>query len=793
MPSDPTSNQFINYNGVQSNGSALNGSSMMVPHYAPIAPQPEPQNDDSDDEISLLQILAVLRRRFPILATASIASMAALLTLILIRPPGYEGTFQLLVEPVTKGSRLADSLTSDTLQTLQPLTGKVDASGSSLDYISQITVLKSETLLEPTIQKIQVQYRDIDYKTLMKRLKISRPKDSKVLEVTYEGRDRDEIKFVLQQLYEAFIQYSISDRQTNLKRGVEFVSKQIDRQRQDVASLEGQLERFRRQNNLVDPKTVSEGISKQLQAAMAEQKDTEIKLASAKTLYQNLQAQTGMKPEGAIDVATLSEAPLYQSQLAKLREIDNKIAIESARFTAITPSVQALQDQRQELLPLLQAEAQRVMGAKIGSAQQAESIRFQGTVGRELTKQLVEASNQIQVLETQRIGIAQAIGTIQQQTQGMAGVARQYGQIYRDLEIATGSLGRLMMTKDNLQLESARQIAPWELISKLDNANSDNIVSKSNTGILMLLAALASLIVGLAAALIAEQLDRVFHTVEELKELQFPCLGAIPFNKALDQDMALQVGRLAKPSPEIASLTVRDRKNRRYMTTFMEAFYSLDANIRLLGSDDRIRNVTITSTTPADGKSTISTHLAWAAVTLGRKVLIIDTDMRRPQVHLWFGVNNLRGLSNVMTSDVDVKQLIQESPQDANLHILTAGPMPPSPGRLLSSKKMGYMMQELQQEYDLIICDAPPVLGFADAKLTAANTDGIILVVGIGKTDRNNLMQALDEIKTSSQTQILGLVANGIKNSVTTGYYYDHYYNQPVEVSSNELMETTRR
>jgi polysaccharide biosynthesis transport protein len=109
---------------------------------------------------------------------------------------------------------------------------------------------------------------------------------------------------------------------------------------------------------------------------------------------------------------------------------------------------------------------------------------------------------------------------------------------------------------------------------------------------------------------------------------------------------------------------------------FMESFYSLDANLRLLSADSPIKSITVTSTTPADGKSTISSHLAWAAVTMGRKVLLIDTDLRRPQAHLWFGVSNLRGLSNAITSDTDILDLIQESPQDANLHVLAAGPRP---------------------------------------------------------------------------------------------------------------------
>jgi capsular exopolysaccharide synthesis family protein len=234
----------------------------------------------------------------------------------------------------------------------------------------------------------------------------------------------------------------------------------------------------------------------------------------------------------------------------------------------------------------------------------------------------------------------------------------------------------------------------------------------------------------------------------------------------------MSVGQLADET------TVQKMSNRthRDQMMFLEAFYSLDANIRLLSSDHPIRAITISSTSPSDGKSTISSHLAWAAVTMGRKVLVIDTDMRRPQAHLWFGVQNLRGLSNAITSDVEVRSLIQESPQDPNLHVLSAGPMPPAPGRLLASKKMQMIVQEMADEYDLVICDAPPIQGFADAKLTAACTDGLLLVLGLGKTDRGNFAQIMQDLENSSPAPVLGLVANGMKRS--TSNHYQHYYNR---------------
>jgi polysaccharide biosynthesis transport protein len=166
---------------------------------------------------------------------------------------------------------------------------------------------------------------------------------------------------------------------------------------------------------------------------------------------------------------------------------------------------------------------------------------------------------------------------------------------------------------------------------------------------------------------------------------------------------------------------------------------------------------------------------------MGRKVLLIDTDLRRPQVHRWFGLPNLRGLSNAITSDADIHDLIQESPQDANLCLLAAGPLPPSPGRLLSSNKMRSLIQQMTEEYDLVICDAPPVV-FADAKLTAAHTDGILMVVGVGKTDRTHVLQALADLKGNAQCPMLGIVANGVKSSASaSSYYYQRYYEQQPE------------
>ena len=123
----------------------------------------------------------------------------------------------------------------------------------------------------------------------------------------------------------------------------------------------------------------------------------------------------------------------------------------------------------------------------------------------------------------------------------------------------------------------------------------------------------------------------------------------------------------------------------------------------------------------------------------------------------------------------DLDDVIQRSPIEENLYILTAGQIPPDPTPLISSKKMQNLVKELEESFDLVIFDMPPILGLADAKILAPLTDGMLFVVGLSKTERSMLKSVLDSIKIS-RANVLGIVANGVKNYATTANYYRNYY-----------------
>ncbi|MGB3204897.1 MAG: polysaccharide biosynthesis tyrosine autokinase [Crinalium sp.] len=731
-------------------------------------------NDTDQEDLNLRRLLTVMRRRALIIASVASVVTAAVVFQTLRQTPIYEGRFQVLVEPVTAAQSKLDQLTA--------LAGSDANQGASLDYETQIEVLRSTKLMSPIVAQINATYPDVSYDSLVRsnQLGISRLQETKILEVSYRDPDPKKVKFVLEQVAEGYLRYSLDEQQSSVIQGTRFVEGQLPVLRQRVDKLQTQLQVFRQQNNLLDPQTQAQDMSTRMSSVDQQRLDTQVKLNETRTLYVNLQNQLGLAPSQAIASTALSEAPGYQNLLNQLQQVETKIAIELSRFTEESPTVQALRDQQRNLLPLLGQEARKVLGKNFSSPSLEQTSPNSIRLG--LTQQLVEATNQIRVLEVRYAAISQAQAMLAQQVQQLPVIARQYTDLDRELKVATESLNRFLGVRETLEIEASQKVLPWQLILP---PKQPNFPIPLNTERNIILGAIAGMLLGIGAALFAERLDNVFHTPDEIKDAtRLPLIGVIPFNKQLKQ---------MQPAAEMAamaSLKDRDRTSshnssqaRWYNSSpFLESFRSLQTNLRFLGSDQPIHSIVISSTLPSDGKSTVSTNLAQAAAAMGQKVLLVDADMRRPQVHNVLGLENHEGLSDVISTEVNPKEVIQQLPMWEHLYVLTAGQMPPDPTRLLSSKKMLSLMEEFKAEFDLIIYDTPPILGLADGRILSVNTDGIVVVVGLGRTDRSMLMEALDGLKISN-APILGVVANGLKNYTTNAYYsYQGYYNAKPEV-----------
>jgi succinoglycan biosynthesis transport protein ExoP len=764
---------------------ASNGNGKRLPSIPLMYPTQPP--DNKDDELNLRHLLTVFRRRAVVIVGVTIAMTSGIGFWSFNQQPKYESKFQLLVEPVTEEAKL---------EKLAQVPGFTDSPYSVLDYDTQIQVLRSPNLMTPIIEEIQKRCKqlkkpcsEITYDSLItqNQLKVARLQETKILEVRYRDTDPKLVREVLHQVARGYLRYSLQERQMNLKKGIEFVDSQLPILRTRVDKLQADLQAFRQRNELLDPESQAQQLAMRVNTLEQQKVDTALRLRESQSLYTALTSQLQLSPDRAIATTSLSEAPRYQELLNELQKIEAEIAKQSARFTADNPIIVKLREQQRNLLPMLQAESRRVLGVSV--EQSGVTNDSPSSIRAQLSQQLVDAANQIQVLQMRQRAIAQAEQLLSQEVRQMPVIARQYTDLERELKVATESLNRFLGVREGLQIEVAQKSLPWQIILKPD---VPKFPVSPNTQRNIILGAIAGLLFGTIVALMVERLDNVFHSPDELKDrTKLPLLGVIPYCKQLKQ--MTPVATAAQQMPEQEEDIQSNKKNRRQpqwykASPFLEAFRSLHTNIRFLGSDTPIHSIVISSATPGDGKSTVSVHLAQAAAAMGQRVLLVDADLRLPQVHKILGLENQIGLSNVIATGFTVKQAIQRLPMWDHLYVLTAGQLPPDPTRLLSSKKMHHLMEQFHAVFDLVIYDTPPILGLADGQLLAANTDGVVIIAGLGKTDRAIVMQALDRLKISNAT-VLGVVANGVKGYTTRSYYH---YQQYYAATESEVMKAKK-
>jgi protein-tyrosine kinase len=201
-----------------------------------------------------------------------------------------------------------------------------------------------------------------------------------------------------------------------------------------------------------------------------------------------------------------------------------------------------------------------------------------------------------------------------------------------------------------------------------------------------------------------------------------------------------------------------------------EQYRTVRTNIQFSVVDEEVRSIIVTSPGPGEGKSTTAANLAVVFAQQGKKVLLVDADLRKPTVHYTFRVENIYGLTRVLTKQVALDEAVQLCEVE-NLHILSSGPIPPNPAELLSSRSMKELLEEVYSLYDIVIFDTPPVLAVADAQILSHHVDASILVVSSGKTEQEAALKAKEAL-TVGKSKLLGVVLNGKKRKDHHYYYY---------------------
>jgi capsular exopolysaccharide synthesis family protein len=711
--------------------------------------------DDDEETLDLGWVFAVAFRRLPIIVGSAIILIGLLSSLIIVKSrkviPEYQGGFQLLIEPVTVEGQFARKYISAQATGADINRTRVD--NSSVDYESLIRVLKSPEMIESVTNKLKTRYPHKSWDGLASGLDISRvmyEKDGKeegtrIVKVVYRSVDPENAKLVLDTLTEAYLQYSLQERQISIDQGIQFIEEQLPGLDARFKELQRKRQDFRRDAQIIDVNTTNVQLSIKLRSIQSEILNRRVELSEKKLFYQSLLQNLKDKDYGNI---LDSKHEVYARLLQKYYDLESEVAVESARLVENSLPMQSLLEKQQNMRLLLRQEAERVTSSIFEEVKALES--------------------KIKILEN-------AEEAVKKQLQELPVVASKDTELQQELEVVADTLNDFLKKREALKIDRAQQQVPWQLISQPripeDEQGNPISVTVSSTKRQLAIAVILSSLLSIGVGFIVEVMIKVFHTPQDIKAAtKLPILGVIPFAKKL-KEVAKKPKKLIQ-MPAMAGLQSVGGFNRQegnpgqksncISSSISEAFRSLYTNICLSGFERSFHSLAICSATPGDGKSTIAVNLALTSAAIGQRVLLVDADLRNPKIHLKLGLPNLRGLSDTITTDLSLNDAIQRSHLDDNLFILTAGSVPPDPVKLLSSKKALYLMEQFQAFFDLVIYDTPPVINLADASIIGANTDGAILVVALEKTNSSLVMKALDDFNLSG-TSVLGVVANRIK------------------------------
>jgi non-specific protein-tyrosine kinase len=202
-----------------------------------------------------------------------------------------------------------------------------------------------------------------------------------------------------------------------------------------------------------------------------------------------------------------------------------------------------------------------------------------------------------------------------------------------------------------------------------------------------------------------------------------------------------------------------------------EAYRTLRTNLEFSNLDKALRSLLVTSAGAEEGKSTTLANLAVTIAQSGKRVILVDADLRRPTLHQVFGLKNSVGLSDMVRDDTILANPPTQDTSVPNLKVLTSGQLPPNPAEILGSKRMSEILAALLERADMVLFDAPPVLAVTDAAVLSSKVDGVLLVVSAGKTKRENARRAQVQLQKIN-ANIIGAVLNNTKADAATQYYY---------------------
>jgi capsular exopolysaccharide synthesis family protein len=707
-----------------------------------VDPISELAGDSAGSKIDVRAYWRTIRKRWPFVVLSMIVSTAIAFVYTYRQPKIYEATCQVIIET------MAPQVLPGSKDVVELGTGTYWANKEF--YETQYRIIQSTNVGQRTAEKLGLQY-DPDYagvvgpthdlaalgRVLAGQLTVKPLKDSRLALITATDRKPQRAALIANTVADTYIEYNLDYKLEGARSAMAWLAEQESDLKHQLEDSELKLYQFKKDRNLLAVSLDDKQSMLSQNLASVNQKLTDLRIRIIE-----LDAKRKMIERARANISDEETLPEIRANetIAKLRESFVQLAKDysdlSSKYGPEHPKMKAISAQMASIKDAYQKE----IDAVLVSFEKA----FQELVDNERALKLLAEQQKKEAIELSKLEVDyKPLQRASEQNTKMYGLiaARQ-----KEIDI-TGP----MKTNNVRVLE--RAIVPGAPVRPKPIEN-------------LFVGLLLGLGTGIALAFAIEALDNTLKTQADVEQfLGVSVLGLVPIIGATPGGEAVERG---------------DNLRERDLGVFLdpksvaaECCRSIRTNILFMSPDRPLRTMVVTSPSPQEGKTTTAINLGVTMAEAGGRVLIVDTDMRRPRLHRSFGVPNQTGISTVIVGKATLEEAIKRT-DVPNLDVLTCGPVPPNPSELLHTQRFVSVLRDCAKLYDRVILDSPPTSAVTDPAVLGNLTDGVVMVVKAGETTREAAMHARRQL-ASAKARLFGVVVNAIDFS-NPAYGYEYYY-----------------
>ncbi|NTW48141.1 MAG: polysaccharide biosynthesis tyrosine autokinase [Chlorobiales bacterium] len=754
------------------------------------------QKEEEDSRVILFNYLRALGRGKWIILITFLTTMLVTVVVSFVQKDVYEGVTSVMVRKDRAPSSVVVSFSVDEVS----------------DLINEIQILKSRAVAEQVAYKLrQVTYRDpVEKKDTLEIIRgekgiadidviaarvmggmdVEQVGKADMLLLKFRSHDSKEASVVSRAIAEAYEERNLKSTRNTARVLRQFLQDQLEQKKQQLYESEEGIRHFMEQNKVVSlDAEASEMIGRQSKVmAAADEAGVLLNVlkSSLKAYQEELRSMTPKLSNSAVQATIDPYTKIFQQEIAQLEVERDKVMTDpgSRANINVQERLQEYSDKIDSYKKKLQQSFERQVKQGLANVNSPESYQ-------DIFRKKLETELQLISVETKYDAYRKLAEEYDKIFLKTPGLNVEYARLERKAKSSQELY--LLLEKRYQEALIAEEEVPRNA-EVIDWAIAPKAPIGPNRVANILLGLIVGVFLGIGIVMLIQFLDRTIYTPEQAEQLA-PLLATIPVIESFDESVREKTGAnvqvIEGPDAEYKKIASHLVTHFDPKSSVSEAYRALRTNVLFsgtyeAGSEGKLgKAYTVTSSSPKEGKSTTISNLAITIAQGGQKVLLIDTDLRRPVIHSIFGYNKEPGITNYLVGRAAIADIIRNSPI-TNLDILTSGTIPPNPSELIGSQRMRDLLVELRKRYDIILFDSPPVIAVTDAQVLAKQTDGVILIISSGQTHIELARRARQAIQ-KVDGKILGLVLNNFDMTSTYGSYYKYYryYNYYYDPKNN--------